>query len=217
MMQSRKYVNAEHISEKFRISIRTVFRDIKALQEQGIPVGNEPLKGYFVVQGYFLPPVSLSSEEANALLLMENLVHAFADQSIQKHYSNALNKIKSVLKSRQKEKLEDLNENIKLQIPECFKQDQNYLSGLQNAVSAKTAVQIEYKNNSNELSNRVVEPIGLIFYAFSWHLIGWCYLRNEYRDFRVNRIVKLRVTDDPFRKENHIALQDYMQALPVNY
>jgi predicted DNA-binding transcriptional regulator YafY len=217
MLQSRKYVNAEHISEKFRISIRTVFRDIKALQEQGIPVGNEPLKGYFVVQGYFLPPVSLSSEEANALLLMENLVHAFADQSIQKHYSNALNKIKSVLKSRQKEKLEDLNENIKLQIPECFKQDQNYLSGLQNAVSAKTAVQIEYKNNSNELSNRVVEPIGLIFYAFSWHLIGWCYLRNEYRDFRVNRIVKLRVTDDPFRKENHIALQDYMQALPVNY
>ncbi len=217
ILQSRKYVSTEQISEKFGISIRTVFRDIKALQEQGIPVGNEPLKGYFVVQGYFLPPVSLSSEEANALLLMESLVNAFADQSIQKHYSNALNKIKSVLKSQQKEKLEVLTENIKMQIPDCFRQAQHYLSGLKNAISAKTIVEIAYKNNMGEQSKRLVEPIGLVFYALSWHLIGWCYLRNEYRDFRVNRIVELRLRDEPFKKEDHIALQDYMQALPVNY
>src|SRR5688572_2044083 len=130
LLQSRKYVSAEFIAEKFNISIRTVFRDMKSLLEQGIPVGNEAQKGYFIVQGYFLPPVSFSSEEANALLLMENLVNAFADQSIQKHYSNALNKIKTVLKSQQKERLEFLTGNIKLQIPDCFKQDQDYLSHL---------------------------------------------------------------------------------------
>ena len=69
MLQSKKYVTAEKIADKFHISIRTVYRDIKALAEQGIPVSFEQPKGYFIVQGYFLPPVAFNSHEANALLL----------------------------------------------------------------------------------------------------------------------------------------------------
>src|SRR4051812_39945460 len=103
LLQSKKYVTAEAISERFGISVRTVYRDIKALGEGGIPVSFEPAKGYFIVQGYFLPPVSFSSEEANALLLMETMVRGFADKSIHTHYSSALQKVKSVLRSPQKE------------------------------------------------------------------------------------------------------------------
>ena len=88
LLQSKKYVPADKIAEKFKISVRTVYRDVKALCEQGIPVSFEQNRGYFVVQGYFLPPVSFSSEEANALLLMEGLVNSFADKSIKTHYSN---------------------------------------------------------------------------------------------------------------------------------
>ena len=73
-LQSKKYVTAEAIAEKFKMSVRTVYRDIKALNEQGIPVSFEQHRGYFIVQGYFLPPVSFSTEEANALLLMEHMV-----------------------------------------------------------------------------------------------------------------------------------------------
>ena len=73
VLQSKKYATAEHLAEKFDISVRTVYRDIKALGEIGIPISFEPNKGYFVVQGYFLPPVSLTSEEANALCLIESL------------------------------------------------------------------------------------------------------------------------------------------------
>src|SRR5215213_11860846 len=85
-LQSKKYVPAEKIAEKFDISVRTVYRDIKALCEQGIPVSFEQYKGYFIVQGYFVPPVSFTSEEANALLLMEFMVEGFADRSIYTHY-----------------------------------------------------------------------------------------------------------------------------------
>src|SRR3954469_8168139 len=119
LLQSKKYVTAEAIAEKFRMSVRTVYRDIKALCEQGVPVSFEQHKGYFIVQGYFLPPVSFSSEEENALLLMERLVAGFADRSIQTHYSNALNKIKAVLRHQEKEKLEWLDNNIRLQLPAC--------------------------------------------------------------------------------------------------
>lgn len=217
LLQSKKYVPAEKIAEKFRISVRTVYRDVKALCEQGIPVSFEQHKGYFVVQGYFLPPVSFTNEEANALLLMEAIVSGFADLSIQKHYSSALNKVKSVLRNSQKEKIEVLNNNIKMQVPSCFVHNYEYLSLIQDAVTSRNILDMEYMNNNNETSRRQIEPIGLIFYALNWHLIAWCHHRNDYRDFRVGRILRLKNTGLPFKKDNHIELEDYMKSLPVNY
>ncbi|WP_347156524.1 helix-turn-helix transcriptional regulator [Pontibacter chitinilyticus] len=217
LLQSKRYVTAEKIAEKFNISVRTVYRDIKALGEQGVPVSFEQHKGYFVVQGYFLPPVSFSSDEANALLLMEMMVNGFADRSIQTHYSSALIKVKAVLRAPQKEAVENLLHNIKLQLPSCFDNKFAYLSILQYAISAKTMLELHYKNNSDTESQRQVEPIGLIFYAFNWHLIAWCHLRQDYRDFRVSRILNLKNTEQPFSKTDHIPLNEYMKLLPVNY
>ena len=154
LLQSKKYVTAEKIADKFQISVRTVYRDIKALSEQGIPVSFEQPKGYFIVQGYFLPPVAFNSDEANALLLMESIVYGFTDKSIQTHYTNALNKIKAVLRNSQKEKLEFLNNNIKFQIPPCFVNNYEYLSVIQNTITSKTIIEFEYKNNKNEISKR---------------------------------------------------------------
>lgn len=216
-LQSKKYVPAEKIAEKFKISVRTVYRDVRALCDQGIPVSFEAGKGYFVVQGFFLPPVSFSTDEANALLLMEAIVSGFSDKSIQTHYSTALSKVKAVMRHAEKEKLENLNNNIRLQIPARLQNDFEYLSVLQAAISGKQLLEMDYKNNNEETSTRRVEPIGLIFYAFSWHLIAWCQLRADYRDFKVSRIIRLTKTGRPFSKDNHMEVADYMKMLPVNY
>ena len=216
-LQSRKYVTAEKIAEKFSISVRTVYRDIKALCESGIPIGFEAPKGYFIAQGYFLPPVSFTAEEANALLLMESLARGFADRSIQKHYTSALSKVKAGMRSGQKDNIEALSDNIRMQIPACTDQNYEYLSLIQTAISDKRTIEIEYQNSKEENSKRKIEPIGLIFYAFSWHVIGWCHMRKDYRDFRVSRIINLRCLDIPFIKTEHIALSEYMQLLPVEY
>ena len=217
LLQSRKYVPAEKIAQQFNKSVRTVYRDIKALCEQGIPVSFEQNKGYFVVKDYFLAPVSFTTDEANAFLLMEALVSGFADKSIQTHYSSALNKVKSVLRHSQKEKLELLNDNIKLQVPAFINHDYEYLSPLQLAISSRIIIEIGYKNNNGEVSKRSMEPIGLIFYAFNWHLIAWCHNRKEYRDFRVSRIINIKCTDNPFTKTDHIDLNDYLKSLPVSW
>lgn len=217
LLQSKKFVPADKIADRFHISVRTVYRDIKALTEQGIPVSFEQTKGYFIVQGYFLPPVAFNSDEANALLLMESIVYAFTDKSIQTHYTNALNKVKSVLRYSQKEKIETLTQNIKLQIPPCLHNDYEYLSLLQHTISARTILDFDYKNNKEEVSKRQVEPIGLIFYAFGWHLVAWCHLRKDYRDFKVSRILKIRNTEIPFSKTDHIHVNEYMKSLPVDY
>ena len=90
MLQTGKYCSADRMTEHFNISIRTVFRDLKALTELGIPIAFEAQKGYYIMQGYFLPPVAFNPEEAQALLLMEKFIGGFADQSINKHYCSAL-------------------------------------------------------------------------------------------------------------------------------
>lgn len=217
LLQSRRFVNVETIAERFDISIRTVYRDIRAITAQGIPLSFEPNKGYFIVQGYFLPPVSFNNEEANALVLMERLITSFADRSIQKHYISALNKVKNVMKTGQKEQLEFLNDNIKFQVPDRLNNDFEYLSAIQNAITNKSMLAVDYQKENGEHSCRQIEPIGLIFYAFSWHVMAWCHLRHEYRDFRVSRIKKLRDTQTPFEIKDHVPLAEFMKKLPVDY
>lgn len=218
MLQSKKFVPAEQIADHFTISTRTVYRDVKALTEIGVPVSFENGRGYFIVNGYFLPPVSFTNEEANALMLMEPIVKRFSDASILKHYELALAKVKSVLRGAQKDSLEQLSEQIKM--VECRYAGPNdfaFLTPIQNAIASGTLLKMEYQNNRAELSTRSVEPIGLIFYAFNWHLIAWCWWRNEYRDFRVSRILSLKNTTELFKKTDHLALNEYMKSLPVDY
>lgn len=218
MLQSKKFIAAETIADRFSISVRTVYRDVKALTEIGVPVSFENGRGYFIVNGYFLPPVSFSNEEANALVLMEHIVQRFSDESIRRHYETALNKVKSVLRGSQKDSLELLSSQIKM--VECRYAGPNdfaFLSPIQNAISSRTVLIVEYQNNKSEVSSRSVEPIGLIFYAFNWHLIAWCRWRNDYRDFRVSRILSLKNTTEAFKKADHLELNEYMKQLPVDY
>jgi predicted DNA-binding transcriptional regulator YafY len=93
--------------------------------------------------------------------------------------------------------------------PSCLENDYDYLAKIQTAIVSKNILRLQYENAAQEASYREVEPIGLIFYSLNWHLIGWCWKREEYRDFRVSRIQKLVSTTDPFRKSDHIALSEY--------
>lgn len=215
LLQSRKYVSAERISEKFEISVRTVYRDIKAIGEAGIPVSFEPNKGYFIVPGYFTPPVSFTLDEANALLLSQSLIEGFGNRTIQATFDNALTKIKAVLKQVDKEKIALLDQSIKLQLPHRLNNEFDYLAEIQQAITEQKQVRISYESLKQELLERTVEPIGLVFYAFSWHMIGYCQLRKDYRDFKINRIQEFRQTMNPFEVSNHISLSEY--KLPVNY
>lgn len=215
LLQSRKYVAGEQIAEKFDISVRTVYRDIKAIGEAGIPVSFNPNKGYFIVPGYFTPPVSFTLEEANSLLLSQTLIGGFGDKEVQEHFSSALTKVRSVLRQVEKEKVDILDQSIRMQLPARLSPEYSYLSDIQIAISNQQQIELTYGNLKGEDSKRVVEPIGLVFYAFSWHLIAYCHLRKEYRDFKLLRIKELKLTASEFRIKKHIALGEY--TLPVDY
>lgn len=213
-LQSKKKVTARQIADRFNLSQRTVYRDIKALEESGVPVIGEAGSGYSIMEGYRLPPVMFSQDEANALLMGAKLTGQFADTSISKHFDSALFKIKAVLRSGDKEFVEDLDSSI-----EVFRGhgpageiSQQHLSNLQQAIAHKKVIGLRYLAlYSEESTIRQVEPIGLTYYSTAWHLIAWCRLRNGYRDFRVGRIQQLTVTDEEFDSGAHPSIQEYIQ------
>ncbi len=216
LLQSRKNCTSAQIAGHFGISERTVYRDLRALDEIGVPITFEKDKGYHLVDGYFLPPVSLSPEEANALALLEPLVIRFADLSILGHYQTAMSKIKMVLTQQQRNLLEQSQSQTAHFIPEQYEHmlpSGTYLSQIQRAISEKTILRITYENTQQQQSFREIEPIGLTFYSLNWHVIAWCHLRKEYRDFRTSRILELKPTIMPFRKKDHLTLSAYLEEL----
>jgi predicted DNA-binding transcriptional regulator YafY len=217
LLQAQKYVSADRIAEQFDISVRTVYRDIKALGEQGIPVSFEVGRGYFLVQGYFLPPVAFTAEEANALLLLETLGATLADQSIQAHVAAALQKVKAVLRGPDQDRLAQLASRIKLHVPEYSEGNTTYLATIQSAIANRHLLEVDYRDKSGGSTRRQVAPIGLVFYNFTWHLIGWCQLRQAYRDFRVSRLQHLAATTRPFTSQPLLTLADYIATLNLPY
>src|SRR4249920_2164219 len=139
-LQSKKIVKAEEIAKRFEISLRTVYRDVKALMEAGVPIGSEAGKGYFIVDGYHLPPVMFNQEEASSILLAGKLVEKMTDESIRVSFESALMKIKSVLADREKDHLETLESFVEVQMPRQHQQPQfpnHFLTDIQKALVNK--------------------------------------------------------------------------------
>ncbi len=202
--------------DRFNISLRTVYRDVKALDESGVPVIGEAGSGYTIMEGYRLPPVMFTQEEASALLLGAKLAEQFTDGSIKRHFHAALFKIKAVLRSPDKEYVDSLTEHIEILSRYAPDNDspQQYLSVLQQAVVHKKIVQLHYRSNAKEeVTRRRVEPIGLLHYGNAWHLIGWCHLRTDYRDFRLTRMLGIILEDATFDPAAHPSIKEYIETL----
>lgn len=218
MLRSKRIIKAEEVAERFEISKRTVYRDIRALEEAGVPIGAEAGIGYYLTEGYHLPPVMFTRNEASAMITAEKLVEKFTDHSLNRQFKSALDKIKSVLPVTEKDFLESLTDKIEILHDFNFNTSDfpnNYLTEIQNALASKRVLKIDYfAYYANKLTeDRSVEPIGLCYYGFAWHLIGRCRLRNDYRDFRLDRIKNLTISDERFTTSDKLLLNEYLKGI----
>ena len=212
-LQSKRIVKAHEIAERFDISLRTVYRDIRALEESGVPIGAEAGVGYFLQENYQLPPVMFTNQEAAALLFGEKLVAQMSDKQIQSDFCSALFKVKAILRPDEKDHLEKLHD--KVVVHNFYASDGNYhqlyLTQIQQALVNKQVLQIKYEaRHASEPLLRDVEPIGLCNYSSRWHLFAWCRLRKDYRDFRLDRITDLATTTENFKGKVHLSVKEYL-------
>ena len=211
-LQSRRVVKAADIADRFNISLRTVYRDVKTLEEAGIPIIGEAGVGYSIMDGYRLPPVMFTREEATAFLTAEKFVEKLTDVSTLEHYKSAMYKIRSILKTPEKTLLEEIDSSI-----EVFKShnqvntdNKDYIQTLLNCIGKKYMITIDYfANHSQEHTKRDIEPIGIFYKENHWHLIAFCRMRDDYRDFRIDRINGISVSEQIFNNK-HPTLKAYI-------
>ncbi len=206
-LQSKKVVQAAELADKFEVSLRTIYRDMQALTDAGVPIGAEAGTGYFLVDGYALPPVMFTEKEANALLTASKIIETNNDQSLIKEYHDAIEKVIAVLKTTQKKKLEILEQRIftysKREI-----HPSNSLSIIQQSITDFRVLEIQYAKADKEYSKRLIEPLGVYFTNNTWILIAYCRLREDYREFRTDRIIHLIETQELFTQQR-FTLEDY--------
>lgn len=208
LLQTKKILKASSISERFGISLRTVYRDISTLKNAGIPIIGDPGVGYSIMDGYRLPPIMFNEEEALALLTAEKFIGDITDETTQSSYSGAMMKIKAILRSTDKQSLEVLEDSIAFSHFKWW-ENKSYLQDLFKSIAAKKIIKIEYQKADKSISNRLLEPIGCYYQYSNWYLVAYCQNRQAYRTFKINRILQLRALDQQFDAE-HISLQMYI-------
>ncbi len=214
-LQSKKIVLASELSDKFEVSLRTIYRDMQALMDAGVPIGAEAGTGYFLVDGYSLPPVTFTEKEANALLTAFKIVQTNNDQSLIDEYQEAIDKVIAVLKTTQKKKLEILDQRVFTYNRKAV-HPSNSLSVIQQAITDLRVLEIQYTNVNNEPSKRLIEPLGVYFTNNTWIMIAYCQLRKDYREFRTDRIVNLIETQHSFPSQR-FTLEDYYNRRLASY
>jgi predicted DNA-binding transcriptional regulator YafY len=219
VLQSRRVVRAEDLAARFNISVRTVYRDLKSLEESGIPIGAEAGIGYYLMEGFHLPPVMFSHEEARALLVAGKFMEQYSDLSSFRSFEDALVKVRAVLSMDKKDEMESLEKRIIVlpKSPVPGGPGELHLNIIKQALVSNRVLSIEYFTpSSQEITARTIEPVGLCFYSDKWHLIAYCRLRQDYRDFRLDRISKLKSVQEIFLRVKHPVLHDYLNNLSKN-
>lgn len=210
-LQTKRLITAGELAVKFNVSTRTIYRDIKALEQAGIPILTEDGRGYYVMDGYRIPPVMFTENEANALITAEKLVQKNADSSFFKHYSEAVNKVKAVLRYETKDKANLLSERIAF-IRNYNTNRVDTLALLQSAITNFQCMEIEYISlGKEEKTMRIIEPFALYNTQENWVLVAYCRLRNDFRAFRLDRIELLKPMEQSF-EPHKMTLQEYFAS-----
>lgn len=210
-LQSRSVITAQQIADRFDISLRTVYRDIRTLEEAGIPIIGNVGVGYSLVDGYKLPPLMFTREEAIAFLTAEKFIEKMSDLQNVQSYKSGMNKIKAVLRYVEKDYLSDIENNIGIlgksdtgrELPTAITQC------ILKSISEQKVMHICYSTNQKE-SERDIEPIGCFYSQINWYLIAFCKVRNDYRSFRIDKISSFSLKDEAFSQQ-HLSLPQYIK------
>lgn len=199
-LQSKRIVKAQELADRFEVSLRTIYRDIRSLEASGVPIYGEAGVGYSLVDGYKLPPVMFSRDEAMSFVAAEKLMEKFTDENMKSHFQSAVFKVKSVLRSDEKDWVNSLENRVKVNSNHLSDHSPEVLNALFESIARKTQLKITYESVESDVpSERTIEPVGLYHENQFWYIMAYCHLRKDYRNFRVSRIHSFEKLQDSYQ------------------
>lgn len=212
-LQSKKIVKAQELADRFEVSLRTIYRDIRTLEASGVPIYSEAGVGYSIMDGYRLPPVMFTREEASSFVAAEKLMQKFTDKGLGAYFESAMFKLKSVLRGSEKDWVTSIASQILITPGEELfnKNAPNALEILFESIAIKKQVKMIYMaQDTTVVTKRMIEPVGLFHENNHWYMMAYCHLRKDYRQFRTDRIECIERTDLSFTRE-HDSLNSFLQ------
>jgi predicted DNA-binding transcriptional regulator YafY len=216
-LQGRRVVRACDLAGHFEVTERTIYRDISALCEAGVPIAGEAGVGYSLMKGYQLPPVMFTAEEATSLFVGGELVKQFTDASLSGPMESALDKLRAVLPRDRQDQVEKLVQRTIVygrgsRRGSVEAAAQRWLLPVQQGVVLRRVLRMTYRGiDRDEDTQRDVEPLGVVFYGGAWYLVAWCRLRRDYRHFRIDRIRRLELSPIVFAPHADFSLASHME------
>lgn len=216
-LQRSKMLRAEDLASQFEASVRTIYRDIQALSEAGVPILGSPGRGYSLMEGYFLPPVSFTAEEAVSLLMGADFIEQRLDTDYGIYAKSAKRKIEATLSEAVRNESTLVRETMRLlHVGEASTEERvkTYLHQVRDAILKECKISFMYikkmpGTDGNRKNKRVVSPYGLTLVHGNWVLIARCDMRQDIRHFRLSRMTELSVLEDQFLLPNDFDLSSY--------
>ncbi len=210
-LRGRPLTTARQLAEWLAVSERTIYRDVADLAASGVPIDGEAGVGYRIRPGFDLPPLMFTLNEIEALTLGARIVESRGGPALAQGARSALAKIAAALPRDKRAALE----SSRLFAPAFFVDPRpgERLEAMRQALADRRVVQLGYKDGDGRTSQRRVRPLGLYFWGEAWSLAAWCELREDFRNFRLDRIVDLTLLPERFADEPGKRLEDFVRRM----
>ncbi len=211
LRQRRRAVTAGWLGEQLEVSERTIYRDIHDLVGAGTPIEGAAGVGYTLRRGYDLPPLMFDAEEIQALVLGARIVAGHGDERLARAAARVVSKVESVLPKH----LRSVVDETSLFAVRALgaRAGGDALGVIREALNGKKKVRLDYRKENGDVSDRVVRPLGVFFWGDRWTLTAWCELRNDFRNFRLDRIASIDEPAESFVDEPGRTLRDYLRTV----
>lgn len=210
LLRARRFATARSLAEALEVSERTIYRDVQDLSLSGVPIEGEPGVGYALRHGFDLPPIMFDYEEIEALTAGARMVQAWSSPTLARAAQRALDKIAAALPNEKRIAME----RTPLYAPSFHvsKELGPVLDTMRNAVVERRRVAFSYKDEGGRDSQRSTRPLALYFWGERWTLAAWCELREDFRNFRLDRVSGLSV-GKRFPDERGKRLEDFLRSV----
>ncbi|MCO7226666.1 YafY family protein [Pleionea sp. CnH1-48] len=213
ILRDRQLTTAAYLSQRLEVSVRTIYRDIQDLQASGVDIEGEAGVGY-LLRHYDLAPLMFNAGEVEALVSGLQMAKAWMDTDLSDHADKVLNKIEKILPPSLKNHIAELYVLAPdFHVPEELRRP---MATLRHAIRHRRKVKIDYRDAEKKQSQRVISPLGLVFWGQTWTLVAWCDLRDDFRSFRLDRIINFEQLAQRFNSEPGKRLQDFLQKVKNN-
>jgi predicted DNA-binding transcriptional regulator YafY len=211
IIRGRRLSTAAFLAQRLEVSVRTIYRDVTQLQQQGVPIEGEAGVGYRMGKEFALPPLMFNQEEARALVASVRLAQPWLDSKLALAAEAALSKVISILPRAERAAAED----VRMFAPnlELNEKDRATLLVLRESIQLRRKLVIHYLDSKDDTSERTIQALGCFFWGRVWTLGAWCESREDFRSFRLDRIQKIMTTTASFQSEHGRGLGDFLRQV----